>query len=371
MPNPVTLRTTSLYMSDPSTNTDKEYHVHLRQGDGGYTVDFAYGRRSGSLATGTKTAQPVQLLRAETIERRLIAEKVGKGYVEDTSGQRDIGTDTGEASGYAPQLLNAIDRVELESMIATPLIGFQQKADGERRLLLIDQGLVRGINRKGEFVGIPAAWTALGQSLQRKVVIDGEHVADVLYAFDLLVDGVDITQATFADRFSALERLVEALGRPDFLRLLPVARGSEEKARLVADLEARKAEGVVARLLCAQYTAGRPNSGGTALKYKFWESSTAIVGTLNPTRRSVGLLMLDDDRREVAVGNVTIPPNAEVPAVGALVEVRYLYRAGAQGALFQPTYLGERKDLTREAATLRQIQRVKQPPADDTEALAA
>jgi bifunctional non-homologous end joining protein LigD len=43
------------------------------------------------------------------------------------------------------------------------------------------------------------------------------------------------------------------------------------------------------------------------------------------------------------VGKVTIPPNYDVPKVGDLVEVRYLY-VGSRGALYQPVYQGVRTD---------------------------
>jgi bifunctional non-homologous end joining protein LigD len=46
----------------------------------------------------------------------------------------------------------------------------------------------------------------------------------------------------------------------------------------------------------------------------------------------------------VTIGNVTIPPNRAIPAVGAVVEIRYLY-AYQGGALYQPVYLGERDDV--------------------------
>lgn len=72
----------------------------------------------------------------------------------------------------------------------------------------------------------------------------------------------------------------------------------------------------------------------------------------------MGLTVLDQNT-EVEVGKVTIPPNFPVPAVGALVEVRYLY-ANKGGAVYQPVYLGERSDLDRESATIDQLE-YKQP----------
>jgi bifunctional non-homologous end joining protein LigD len=50
-------------------------------------------------------------------------------------------------------------------------------------------------------------------------------------------------------------------------------------------------------------------------------------------------------RNLVSCGNVTIPANHQVPPVGAVVEVRYLYAFRESGVLFQPVYLGQRDDV--------------------------
>jgi bifunctional non-homologous end joining protein LigD len=47
----------------------------------------------------------------------------------------------------------------------------------------------------------------------------------------------------------------------------------------------------------------------------------------------------------VGAGNVTIPPDHPIPAVGQVAEVRYLYAMPESGALFQPVYLGTRDDI--------------------------
>ncbi len=46
----------------------------------------------------------------------------------------------------------------------------------------------------------------------------------------------------------------------------------------------------------------------------------------------------------VEIGNVTIPANFRTPAVGSLVDARYLY-AHVDGSLYLPAYLGERNDV--------------------------
>lgn len=59
-------------------------------------------------------------------------------------------------------------------------------------------------------------------------------------------------------------------------------------------------------------------------------------------------------RSEAAVGNVSIPANREVPAVGTVVEVRYLYAAQG-GSLYQPVYLGVRSDIEAPECVVAQL----------------
>ena len=51
---------------------------------------------------------------------------------------------------------------------------------------------------------------------------------------------------------------------------------------------------------------------------------------------------------DLPVGNVTIPVNADIPAIGSIVEVRYLFAYDNGGSLYEPCYLGARTDITTE-----------------------
>jgi bifunctional non-homologous end joining protein LigD len=91
------------------------------------------------------------------------------------------------------------------------------------------------------------------------------------------------------------------------------------------------------------YTPGRPNSGGPQLKFKFCATLSAVVAKVN-ARRSVEVRLFNG-KRWIACGNVTIPANHDIPKVGAVVEVRYLYAHRESNALYQPVYLGLRDDV--------------------------
>jgi hypothetical protein len=51
---------------------------------------------------------------------------------------------------------------------------------------------------------------------------------------------------------------------------------------------------------------------------------------------------------DLPVGNVTIPVNADIPPVGAVVEVRYLFAYDNGGSLYEPCFLGQRSDIAPE-----------------------
>ena len=109
------------------------------------------------------------------------------------------------------------------------------------------------------------------------------------------------------------------------------------------ELKELKREGIVFKQLDAPYTPGRPNSGGAQLKHKFTATLSAVVSRVN-IQRSVELRLIGRIGWLTA-GNVTIPANHEVPEVGEVVEVRYLYAFRESGILYQPVYLGKRTDI--------------------------
>ncbi len=120
------------------------------------------------------------------------------------------------------------------------------------------------------------------------------------------------------------------------------------------DLRAGNAEGAVLKDLEAPYTPGRPASGGSQLKFKFHATASCIVTGRN-RQQSVELALRRPDGFLAVCGNVTVPPNQEVPKAGEVVEVRYLYAFRESGALFQPVLLGRRDDIPPDDCTIDQL----------------
>jgi bifunctional non-homologous end joining protein LigD len=335
----------SLYYRQGSS--DKEYHAQLDQVDGGFVVNFQFGRRGSTLQAGTKTPVPVPYDRAKKIYDKLVAEKKSRGYTEGEDGTPYQGSEqTGRQSGLLPQLLNAIDETRLNQLIAANDWCMQEKKDGWRLLVRKVGNLIEGINRKGTFVGMSEAIEQAVREIAGDFVLDGEAIGDVYWVFDLLeLDREDLRNSSVAHRFGKLSLLVEGCSMDGALRLVPDAWNPSAKQKQFECLKAERAEGVVLKHMSAKYVPGRPNSGGDHLKFKFTATVTCKVLAPNEGKRSVALCVYQHPGDVfVEIGNVTIPANFRIPATSSLIEVRYLY-AYVDGSLYQPVYLGERNDV--------------------------
>ncbi len=347
----MTKESTTLYYREGSS--DKIYQAAIEEATGGFVVSFAYGRRGSTLQTGTKTQKPVPLTSAKDIFDKLVQSKMAKGYTPGQDGTPYQQTDNAARdTGVRCQLCNPIDSGELKCFLNDPAYWMQEKFDGKRILLRKDQAGVFGINRKGLIVGLPEPIVEAAQAFNESFVLDGECVGDTLYVFDILSLAEDsLLTRPYQQRSVALMNLL-ASAQQHHIEFVTTAIKSAEKSKLLRKLRAAGKEGVVFKRHDAPYTAGRPASGGTWLKHKFTTSGSFIVSTIND-KRSVGLEVCDGNEH-IQVGNVTVPANKQVPSLGAIVEVRYLY-AYRGGSLFQPVFLNVRDDLEPRDCTISQL----------------
>jgi predicted DNA-binding WGR domain protein len=322
--------------------SDKIYQASIEPKGSGFTVNFAFGRRGSTLNTGTKTNAPVDRSTAQQVYNKLVQEKKAKGYVEGPEGTPfRTSQESDRVSGQLPQLLNPITESELEPLLADPRWCLQEKFDGRRMLLSKTGYQIRAINRLGLFVGLPEPLALAAQAIEGDFLLDGEAVGDQFHAFDLLSrNGEDLRPLPYWKR---MEHLLLTCTQRSAIQPVKSFLSEAEKRDELAALCRSNAEGVVLKDLKAPYTAGRPNSGGPALKYKFYATLTAVVSQLNSSR-SVELRLLTKDGWD-PIGNVTIPANHSIPDVGKCVEVRYLYAFPESNALFQPVFLGVRTDI--------------------------
>jgi len=214
---------------------------------------------------------------------------------------------------------------------------------------------IKGINKKGENVQLPDSviLSIVNYNNQKtfKTILDGEIIGDKQYLFDILsLNGRELTNVSCVERMQLLSTLKFGVN----VEVVKTAYTREEKQKLYNDLRARNAEGIVFKLKSSLYTAGRPNSGGSQLKNKFQKEASFIVKDLTKGKRSVGLELINENGERVHMGKCTIPPNKKVPAIGAVVEVRYLY-AYRGGKIFQPCYKEERNDVYPKECLMSQI----------------
>lgn len=342
----------TLYFKQDSS--DKVYHAALEEvADNRFVVHFAYGRRGATLTTGTKTSAPIDYTAAKKIYDKLVKSKIVDGYGPGPEGPQYVHTDRDmRATGVQCQLLNFIEEAQVAQFMQDDAWWAQEKYDGKRMLLYkADAQLdkVTAINRSGLSVGAPDVILKRAGSVEQMYLVDGEAVGETFFAFDLLeVDHTNVRSTPYSQRLLQLESL-ELNGS---IVVAATAKTQAEKQRLYDRLQTAGAEGIVFKNQTAPYTVGRPNSGGTQVKFKFYATASVVVTKINAAR-SVAVAVLAGEK-PVGVGNVTIPPNQTVPALNAIVEVRYLY-AYKDGSLYQPTYLGVRDDLRVEDCSSAQL----------------
>ena len=349
----------SLYYRDGGS--DKVYHAQLEPKDDGWVVNFQYGRRGAALQSGSKTAKPLAFAKAKAAYDKIVAEKVGKGYSTGKDGAVFQGNSLeGRFTSIVPQLLNAIEESEVAQYIADESWIAQEKFDGHRRLLRATSEEAIGINRRG--LAVPLIGEIIDDlphtGLALPLTLDGEQIGGAFALFDILeIGGEDMRGKPLEERLALLEAVRERLvaARPaGGIQVARSAQTREEKQALLDGLRERNCEGIVFKQRGSRYVPGRPASSGNQLKFKFLADGTFKVAALHPTKRSVGLAVLDAAGNWQAIGNVTIPSNQEIPAEGDLVDVTYLY-AFPGGSLFQPRYKGRRDDLEPSAASMAQL----------------
>jgi bifunctional non-homologous end joining protein LigD len=278
-----------------------------------------------------------------------------KGYTPGPNGTPYQHSDKAQqVSGILPQLLNSIDEDEVEQLISNTTHCAQEKYDGRRVLVQKQDVACHGINKKGLIIGLPSPVVVEARNIPGNFVMDGESIGDVLYAFDLLeLNGEDLRLLPYHRRLLELMNLLASAQHPH-IHLAETAFKPQEKRWLLEKLHQKNKEGIVFKEFNAPYTAGRPNSGGTQLKYKFYATASFIVGRIN-NKRSVTLNLHDEFNALVSVGNCTIPANKQIPQLGKVVEVRYLYAFKESGCIYQPIYLGERDDVDPAECTVDQL----------------
>ena len=389
----------------------KEYNATVEEKDGGFVVLFSYGRIGSNLVKGQKTQAPVTFEEATKIADRLIQSKLKKGYViastndfETTSNPRDdvksnvpdieisdskdegvseatftrasddvvnqiefIKQSDNQKKVFSPQLLNAVTEERASFIITDDWLETyfcQIKADGERRVVRVSGGEIEAYNKRGCVVQLNEQFTddVMTLASENDLLIDCEDMGvNGLYVFDVLqFNGVDYSTAPFENRILALKEIghkAEYANLSNITVLLPLEiNNADTLQKAIHYSKQQNEEGIVLRKGSSIYAGGRPNKEGDALKIKNINSASVIVIEHTHNKRSVSLGLYNASNQIVSVGKVTIPPNKDIPNIGAVIEVHYLYVNGEQGALFQPVFKSDRShEVTKEECSTDQL----------------
>ena len=340
--------------------SDKVYHATIEDISNGYVVNFSYGRRGGALKTGSKTQNPTNLEDAKTIFNNLVKEKTSKGYrfVENANPSEipvvsdDLPDTPNEIQCV---LLNPISQDEAEKLIDDDNWALQHKLDGVRFMLGKEKTKASpyGINRKGKRVSIPTVIWNVVDKFDDNFLIDGELIGENFHVFDILeFRGECLRKTSLIERMKYLKTLFKYISSENIIHT-PLYLDKKEKREVYEDLLKTNKEGVVFKHIDAHYNIGRPASGGNYLKYKFYSTCSCVVTDINKKRSAA--IGLYKGKKLVKAGNVTIPVNFDVPNVGEVVEVKYLYARKQSGSLYQPIYLGTRTDISKEECQQTQL----------------
>lgn len=329
--------------------SNKEYHIQIVKSGSEFLINFQYGAIGSTLRPGTKTPSPISEGEAEKLFQKLIKERLAKNY-KPSGESKDTGfsgpTIQSKEVVMLPQLLNAID--DVDKYINDDEYIAQEKFDGNRQMIISGNGIVIGLNKKG--IAIQLQKLIIDAVKYFECIIDGEIIGEKLFVFDILsLNGEDLKNLAVVQRLKVLGYL--KFGKA--IEIVKTAYTREEKQKMYDKLVANNSEGIVFKLKSSPYTAGRPNSGGNSLKYKFIKEASFIVQGHTKGKRSIELGLIDNGNR-VFMGKCTVPPNKTVPEIGSVVEVKYLY-CYLGGCIFQPVYKEQRTDVDLNECVMSQI----------------
>ena len=260
-------------------------------------------------------------------------------------------------------LANTTSLDTLDTLIESDMYWADQKLDGHRGLLHVDDGRVRMVGRSGlDLPVIPTVYNPFKPMLDTgRWVFDGEYLDKTYYIFDVVeAGGGFITPKTpYEDRRTFLEDFCGRWnpGRFGPVTLVPTFRTSKGKARLVETVRTLGGEGMMFKRRTAPYSVGRsPN----ILKAKFRNDVDCVVTKRGTDGKDNMTLCLWDStdsqtRRLVEVGECTgLAGDGPRVKVGDVVTVIY-QNASKNNRLVMPTKPKIRTDKAPDECVMDQL----------------
>lgn len=317
-------------------NADKVYVIWIEQVKGGYVVNAQWGRRGGSMQSGTKTKDPVSVEKADAIMEKVLKDKQAKGYHAGEDAPAYSMVKDSVDTGIRPMLLTAGTEDDIDRFVNDNSWGGQDKKNGKHLIVKSLNGVVTGINKRGLECPMPEAVQKALKS--QNVLLDGEVIGDVLHVFDLMALGPNLGEDHRdygLDHRCVMGLMVVKDANSPHVKFVGLVTGKKAKRALVARLYKGRKEGVVFKRLDAPYRPGRIHSLKKAdnVKIKFWKEIAAKV--LEWTSKQSVRLEVRSVRGVQSIGKVTVATKyVKQIKVGSIVRVKYLYATDAH-QLFQ------------------------------------
>lgn len=238
----------------------------------------------------------------------------------------------------------------------------QQKLDGHRVLIHVEDGKVTSLGRDGlpKKNAIPAAIVREFEAFtDGDWFFDGELVGNTYWLFDLpQVSNYVATTDTWEFRNSVLGTFYHKWN-PDarHIRLLPTVEG-DEKAEFVLKVHDEDGEGVIFKDRDSTYCPGKRTARFTKIKFtQDVDCKVTKIKTSGKDNITVALLNTDSEWVDVAEVTALAGDGGKI-AVGDVVTVKYLYamwRDPKHPRLYQPTLPRIRDDKPVDECTFDQL----------------
>jgi len=245
-----------------------------------------------------------------------------------------------------PELLTRIDVDAAVRYILDERFWVQEKWDAERLLVRRSGQQVQGWNKQGQATAVaPALTSALLSLTVNHFILDGEFEPSAYNCWDLLgADGEDLTRYAYGDRY----RILKAFSPCPFINVISTWTTKDEKEAIIFELLRKGAEGVVFKNRLAPYQPGR---AGQHFKLPFENGATVRVRSVDPTKNSARIEMLDAGIW-IEVSGIKVEQGTVEP--GDYIEVRYR-SASASKHIVQPVFLRVRRDVSDDDCSTEQL----------------
>lgn len=288
---------------------------------------------------------------------------------------RGLGDDPVKTSGepLRPMLAESVDEAGFLELVADDDWVAQYKYDGDRLVIVVDDGRITVLNRQGQAKvrGVSAELLKPFTALHRgRWVFDGELVDRVLVLFDMIAADVADLDSSWVGPDTPFSRRYQVLGIVLGTILDPqgilgdqgvqhtIARtfvGPVDKLAAYTSAKAERREGLILRDRQAPYQQGRRSAH--LLKRKFTHTADVVVTHLATDKDSASLAVLDPSIAEaVTVGSASTIGKGPVH-LDEVWEVEFLYVVDpAHPRMVQPRLVRRREDKAPGECLIDQFQ---------------